>query len=176
MYSATTVLTFIVAIGLMLSIDARLTLFALVPLPLVSLFVGYFGAVIHRRFERIQEQLSEISAMTQETLSGVRVLRAYRQEPFEIERFRLANEEYVRRNRGLIRVQAMYYPSMGFLMGIGALLVLWLGSRGGGGGADDGRRAGRVQRVPHDAVVADDRVRMGHEPAAARYGVVEEDP
>ena len=129
MYSATTVLTFIVAIGLMLSIDARLTLFALVPLPLVSLFVGYFGAVIHRRFERIQEQLSEISAMTQETLSGVRVLRAYRQEPFEIERFRLANEEYVRRNRGLIRVQAMYYPSMGFLMGIGALLVLWLGSR-----------------------------------------------
>ena len=129
MYSATTALTFIVAIGLMLSIDAWLTLFALVPLPLVSVFVAYFGAIIHRRFERIQEQLSEISAMTQETLSGVRVVRAYRQEPFEIERFRLANEEYVRRNSGLIRVQAMYYPSMAFLMGIGALLVLWLGSR-----------------------------------------------
>ncbi len=129
MYSAMTVLTFIVAIGLMLSINARLTLFALVPLPLVSLFVSYFGAIIHRRFERIQEQLSEISAMTQETLSGVRVVRAYRQEPFEIERFRLANEEYVQRNIRLIRVQAMYFPSMGFLMGIGALLVLWLGSR-----------------------------------------------
>ena len=129
MYSATTALTFIVAIGLMLSIDARLTLVALVPLPFVSVFVAYFGAVIHRRFERIQEQLSEISAITQETLSGVRVVRAYGQEPFEIERFRLANEEYVRRNRGLIRVQAMYFPSMGFLMGIGALLVLWLGSR-----------------------------------------------
>jgi ATP-binding cassette subfamily B protein len=129
MYSATTALTFVVATGLMLSIDARLTLFALVPLPLVSVFVAYFGAVIHRRFERIQEQLSEISAMTQETLSGVRVVRAYRQEPAEIERFRLANEEYVRRNKGLIRVQAMYFPSMGFLMGIGALLVLWLGSR-----------------------------------------------
>ena len=129
MYSATTALTFVVAIGLMLSINARLTLFALVPLPLVSVFVAYFGAIIHRRFERIQAQLSDISAMTQETLSGVRVVRAYRQEPFEIERFRLANEEYVRRNRGLIRVQAMYFPSMGFLMGIGALLVLWLGSR-----------------------------------------------
>ena len=129
MYSATTALTFIVAIGLMLSIDARLTLVALVPLPFVSVFVAYFGAVIHRRFERIQEQLSEISAITQETLSGVRVVRAYGQEPFEIERFRIANEEYVRRNRGLIRVQAMYFPSMGFLMGIGALLVLWLGSR-----------------------------------------------
>ena len=129
MYSAMTALTFIVAIGLMLSINARLALFALVPLPFLSVFVGYFGAIIHRRFERIQEQLSEISAMAQETLSGVRVVRAYRQEPFEIERFRLANEEYVERNRGLIRVQAMYFPSMAFLMGIGALLVLWLGSR-----------------------------------------------
>ena len=113
----------------MLSINVRLTLFALVPLPFVSVFVAYFGAIIHRRFERIQAQLSEISAMTQETLSGVRVVRAYRQEPFEIERFRLANEEYVQRNKRLIRVQAMYFPSMGFLMGIGALLVLWLGSR-----------------------------------------------
>ena len=129
MYSATTALTFVVAIGLMLSINVRLTLFALVPLPFVSVFVAYFGAIIHRRFERIQAQLSEISAMTQETLSGVRVVRAYRQEPFEIERFRLANEEYVQRNKRLIRVQAMYFPSMGFLMGIGALLVLWLGSR-----------------------------------------------
>jgi ATP-binding cassette subfamily B multidrug efflux pump len=128
MYSSMTALTFMVAIGLMFSINVRLTLFALVPLPCVSVFVAYFGAIIHRRFERIQEQLSEISAMTQETLSGVRVVRAYRQEPFEIERFRLANEEYVRRNEELIRVQAMYFPSMGFLMGIGALLVLWLGS------------------------------------------------
>jgi ATP-binding cassette subfamily B protein len=129
MYSATTGLMFVVGIALMVSINPRLTLFALVPLPFVSVSVGYFGAVIHRRFERIQEQLSEISAITQETLSGARVVRAYRQEPFEISRFRLANEEYVRRNRGLIRVLGMYQPSMGYLMGIGALLVLWLGSR-----------------------------------------------
>ncbi len=129
MYSATTGLMFIVGIILMVSLNPRLTLFALVPLPFVSISVGYFGAVIHRRFERIQAQLSEISAITQETLSGVRVVRAYRQEPFEIERFRLANEEYVHRNRGLILVLGMYQPSMGFLMGIGALLVLWLGSR-----------------------------------------------
>lgn len=128
MYSTTTVLVFVVAIGLMLSINTRLTLFALVPLPCVSVFVAYFGTIIHRRFARIQEQLSEVSAMTQETLSGVRVVRAYRQEPFEIERFRLANEEYVRRNRALISVQAMYFPSMGLLMGMGGLLVLWLGS------------------------------------------------
>ena len=129
MYSATTVLTFIVGIMLMFSIDTRLTLIALIPLPLISVSVWYFGSVIHRRFERIQEQLSEISAIAQETLSGVRVVRAYGQEAAETIRFRLANEEYVRRNVGLIHVQALFFPVMGLLMGIGALLVLWLGSR-----------------------------------------------
>ena len=130
-------LTFIVAIALMLSIDPRLTLLALVPLPFVSLSVAYFGAAIHRRFERIQEQLSEISAVTQESLAGVRVVRAYRQEPFEIERFRHANEEYVRRNRGADPAAGRFYPSMGLLMGVGALLVLWLGQPRGHCRPDD---------------------------------------
>ena len=129
MYSANTILTCIVAVALMISIDARLTVIALAPLPLVSISVWYFGTIIHRRFEQIQEQLAEISAITQETLAGVRVVRAYGQEAFETERFRRANEEYVRRNRDLIRIEAMYFPTMGFLMGIGALLVIWLGSR-----------------------------------------------
>ncbi len=129
MYTANTSLTFIVAIGLMLSIDARLTLIALIPLPFVSLAVRYFGAAIHRRFERIQEQLSDLSAVTQEALAGVRVVRAYRQEQAELERFRVSNEEFVQRNRKLIRLQGAFYPSMGLLMGVSELLVLWLGSR-----------------------------------------------
>ena len=129
MYTSSTALTFVIAIVLMVSIDPWLTLTALIPLPFVSIMVRYFGAAIHQRFEKIQEQFSDISAVTQESLSGVRVVRAYGQEAAEIERFRLANEEYVRRNKALIRLQGMYYPSMGLLMGIGALLVLWLGSR-----------------------------------------------
>ena len=129
MYAATTALTFVVATAVMISIDPWLTLYSLVPLPFVSISVGVFGNVIHRRFEAVQEQLSEISASTQETLAGVRVVRAYGQEPYEIERFKAANDEYVERNKGLIHIQAMYYPIMSFLMGLGALLVLWLGSR-----------------------------------------------
>jgi ATP-binding cassette, subfamily B, multidrug efflux pump len=129
MYTSTTALTFVVAITMMLSIDARLTLIALLPLPFVSIAVYYFGNQIHRRFLKIQEQLSEISAIAQENLSGVRVVRAYGQEPFEIERFRAANAEYVRRNRGLVAVQGLYFPSMGLLMGVAMLVVLWLGSR-----------------------------------------------
>src|SRR5687767_6263411 len=129
MYTSSTGLTFVIAIALMLSIDTTLTLIALIPLPFVSVAVKYFGEAIHKRFEKIQEQFSDISAVTQESLAGVRVVRAYRQESAEIARFRDANEEYVVRNKALIRLQGAYYPSMGLLMGVGALLVLWLGSR-----------------------------------------------
>ena len=129
MYLSNTVLTFIAVITVMLSLNRRLTLLSLIPLPILSVAVYYFGAVIHRRFDKIQEQLSNISAVTQEALAGVRVVRAYGQEAFETERFRDANEEYVRRNRRLIRVQGAFFPIMGLLMGVGALLVLWLGSQ-----------------------------------------------
>jgi ATP-binding cassette, subfamily B, multidrug efflux pump len=129
MYSANTILVFIVAIILMLSIDARLTLMALLPLPLVTLSVRYFGSAIHKRFEAIQEQLADLSAVVQEALAGVRVVRAYNQESHEIDRFRKANQEYVWRNRVLIRLQGLFYPSMTFFLGLGSLLVLWLGSR-----------------------------------------------
>lgn len=129
MYSANTVIVFVVALVLMASINGWLTLMALLPLPLVSISVYYFGNAIHKRFEKIQAQLSEISAIAQEALAGVRVVRAYTREAHEIERFRRANEEYVRRNRGLIKLQGLYYPSMTLFLGFGALLVLWLGSR-----------------------------------------------
>jgi ATP-binding cassette, subfamily B, multidrug efflux pump len=129
MYSSNTVIVFFVAILIMLSIDVRLTLVALVPLPLVSISVRYFGRAIHQRFEGIQAQLSEVSAVVQENLAGVRVVRAYAQEAHEIERFRMANEEYVRRNRALIRLQGLFYPSMSLFLGGGALLVLWLGGQ-----------------------------------------------
>ena len=128
MYTLSTLLTFVIATTLMLSINARLALLSLIPLSLVSLVVYYFGRVIHRRFETIQAQLSEISAIAQENLSGVRVVRAYGQESFELARFRAANTEYLRRNRRLIVVQGMYFPSMGLLMGVAMVLVLWLGS------------------------------------------------
>jgi ATP-binding cassette, subfamily B, multidrug efflux pump len=129
MYSANTILVFIVAIVLMASIDGWLTLVALLPLPLVTISVKYFGHAIHVRFEAIQAKLSDLSAIVQEALSGVRVVRAYNQEEHELARFRAANEEYVDRNRVLIRLQGLFYPSMTLCLGFGSLLVLWVGSR-----------------------------------------------
>jgi ATP-binding cassette, subfamily B, multidrug efflux pump len=129
MYSANTILVFIVAIILMASIDGMLTLVALAPLPLVTISVKYFGNAIHTRFEAIQAQLADLSAVVQEALAGVRVVRAYNQEPHEMARFKAANDEYVQRNRVLIKLQGLFYPSMTLFLGFGSLLVLWLGSR-----------------------------------------------
>jgi ATP-binding cassette, subfamily B, multidrug efflux pump len=128
MYSANTLLTFVVALTVMVSIDGRLTLLSLIPLPFVSISVKWFGSAIHKRFEQIQAQLSEVSAVAQEALSGVRVVRAYRQEAAELERFRRSNEEYLQRNKRLIALQGFFFPSMAFFLGLGALLVVWLGS------------------------------------------------
>jgi ATP-binding cassette subfamily B protein len=129
MYLSDTILTFVVAVALMISIDWRLTLVALIPLPCVSISVKYFGTVIHRRFEEIQAQLSDLSAVAQEAFAGVRVVRAYRQEADQLERFAQTNGEFVRRNRRLIAVQGFFFPSMTFFLGLGALVIIWYGSR-----------------------------------------------
>ena len=123
MYAANTMLTFVVALTLMMSIDARLTLLSLIPLPFVSISVKYFGSAIHKRFEQIQAQLSEISAVVQEALSGVRVVRAYRQEDASSSDSGARTRSTVRRNRRLIVLQGFFFPSMSFFLGLGALLV-----------------------------------------------------
>jgi ATP-binding cassette subfamily B protein len=129
MYGGSTGVLFVVAVAMMLSLSVKLTLVALAAVPVVSLAVRRFGTAIHARFEGIQAQLSEVSAVTQEALAGVRVVRAYGQEAAELARFRAANDEYVARNRALIGIQGLFFPSLTFLLGIAAMLVLWLGAR-----------------------------------------------
>ena len=129
MYSATTTITFTVALGLMLSISPSLTLYALMPLPIVSVVVKWFGSAIYKRSEKIQEQLADLSAIVQEALAGMRVVRAYRREHIEIERFRVANEEYVSRSRALVQLQGAFHPSLALFLGLSGLVVLWMGSQ-----------------------------------------------
>ncbi len=129
MYMANTGMVFVVSVGLMLSIDPVLTVAALLPLPLVSIAVKRFGSAIYRQSERIQAQLATLSAVVQESLAGVRVVRAYGREAVETARFRRENQEYLERNGALIRLQALFFPSLGFILGLASLLVLWLGAR-----------------------------------------------
>jgi len=127
MQGLNTIVLAVAAVGLMLYLSPLLTLIALLPLPVLSFSVGYFGQRIHHRFEEIQAHFAKISALVQEDLSGVRVVRAYAREDHEIERFARMNREYVGKNRGLIRLWSLFYPAMGFLAGLGAVVVLWLG-------------------------------------------------
>ena len=129
MYTLTTSIVSVVAVSLMLSISPSLTALALLPLPLVSVAVKGFGSAIYRRSERIQQQLAHMSAVAHEALAGVRVVRAYGREAVEMERFRVANQEYVSRSRAVIQLQGLFYPSMALLLGLSAVVVLWLGSR-----------------------------------------------
>src|SRR5215469_10722035 len=129
MYSANTVVFMAAALPFMYRISPRLTFFAFVPLPAASVLVQYFGARIHRRFERIQAMFSEISAKTQENFSGARLIRAFAQEEAEIAAFEEANREYIRRSLLLARLMAMLWPTLELMLGISLMITLLVGGR-----------------------------------------------
>jgi ATP-binding cassette, subfamily B, multidrug efflux pump len=129
MYSANTIVFTAGALAFMLSISPKLTLYAFLPLPLLSIVVQYFGRRIHERFERIQAMFSDISARAQENFSGVRVIRAYVQENAEVEEFEKSNREYIARSLKLVRLMGMLWPTLETMLGLAIVLVLWLGGR-----------------------------------------------
>src|SRR5579863_8193894 len=129
MYSANTIVFTAAALVFMLAISPRLTLYAFLPLPLVSITIQYFGKRIHERFERIQAMFSEISARAQENFSGARVIRAYVQEEPEIAGFETSNREYIARSLKLVRLMGMLWPTLETMLGFAIVLVLWLGGK-----------------------------------------------
>ncbi len=129
MYSANTMVTMILAIVLMARLSPALTLWVLAPVPVVAVVVRYFGRQIHALYEKIQAMLAILSARVQENLTGVRVLRAYSQEPAEIAAFDEPNRQYVNRNIKLIGMWALFMPALQVLIGGTFLLVLWQGGR-----------------------------------------------
>ena len=129
MYSANTLVFTAGALGFMLAISPKLTLYAFLPLPITSIVIQYFGRRIHERFERIQAMFSDISARAQENFSGARVIRAYVQEQAEIAAFESANQEYIRRSLGLVRLMGMLWPTLELMLGAAVVIVLWLGGR-----------------------------------------------
>jgi ATP-binding cassette subfamily B multidrug efflux pump len=129
MYSATTIITVIIATGILLRINWKLTLLAYIPLALVSLSVQKLGRQIHDRFEKIQEQFSAISTRAQENLSGIRVIKAFAREESEVAAFKSLNREYVSRSAALIRLWGIFYPMMSALTGLSSAILLWYGGR-----------------------------------------------
>ena len=127
MYSGTTIVTMVLAIALMVRLSPALTLWVLLPVPIVAIVVRHFGKVIHELYEKIQAALATLSARVQENLSGVRVIRAYAQEEAETRGFDEPNREYVAKNMLLIRTWSLFMPSLQAMIGTTFLIVLWQG-------------------------------------------------
>ncbi|MEK6407834.1 MAG: ABC transporter ATP-binding protein [Acidobacteriota bacterium] len=127
MYSMNTVFAMALLVPLMASISWRLTLLAFLSMPLVAAATHYFSKRIHDRFEKVQEYFGTVSNRAQESLAGVRVIRAYTQERAEMESFKQVNREFVNRNLKLIRLSGIFHPILQLFIGLGFIAVLWYG-------------------------------------------------
>jgi ATP-binding cassette subfamily B protein len=127
MYSMNTVFAMALILPTMARINWRLTLMSFISMPLVAGATHYFSKRIHDRFEKVQEYFGTISNRAQESLAGVRVIRAYAREAGEMESFGRVNREFVNRNLKLIRLSGVFHPILTFFIGLGFIAVLWYG-------------------------------------------------
>jgi ATP-binding cassette subfamily B protein len=129
MYLVDTIFRALIVVPVMVHISPLLSLLALIPLAALPIVMTTFGRAIHKRSEAIQEQFSTLTSHAHENLSGVRIVRAYRQEAAEARQFRKLNEEYTGRNLALARIQGMFHPLLALLGGLGMVAVLYVGGR-----------------------------------------------
>ncbi len=124
-----TIFVFITTLSVMFLIDIKLSLYSLIAIPILPFIVRYLSAMLHSRFKKSQEQYSVLSARTQESIAGIKVIKSFTQEENERSIFSKLNMEYINRNLSLARVRSVFWPSMIFIGGIGTLVVLLVGGR-----------------------------------------------
>jgi ATP-binding cassette, subfamily B, multidrug efflux pump len=129
MYLVNTMVGTIFAITLMVWINPWLTLFSMIPMLALAPVTLLFGELIHRRFEKIQEQYATVSTMVQENLAGVRIVKAYGRERQQADRFSDLSAEYLRLNMQLARVSGVFHPLLGLLSGFAMVIALLIGGR-----------------------------------------------
>ena len=134
------------------------------------------GKALFKSYESIQAAFAALTAKAQETLAGIRVVKAHVEEEGEQRVFRALHDDYTEKNRGMIRIMSAMWPALTLLGGIASAIVLWVGGTAVGPRPDHSGRPGGVPDLPRDAAVADDRVRLGHQSVPARIGVDEPDP
>jgi ATP-binding cassette subfamily B protein len=129
MYLVNTIVMTAFSLVFMIRISPHLTLISLLPFILLPGVALGFGRAIHRRFERIQDHLGQLSTLVQENLAGARIVRAYAQEGAQEREFEELNAGYLEKNMSLARVSALFQPLLGLLAGVGMVIVLWTGGR-----------------------------------------------
>jgi len=114
---------------LLFRISPSLAVLILLPAVVVSLLARRAGRLIHQRFEKIQEQFSWLTTLAQEVVSGIRVVKAYTQEPATARRFEDANQEYVGRSMRLVKLWGAFQPMLALLLGVSLVVLMWFGGR-----------------------------------------------
>jgi ATP-binding cassette subfamily B protein len=127
MYISDTIIKLVVSFGFMIYLSPRLTLYAAIPLFIIPFAVYLIGNRLHARSMKVQEKFSEITANAQENLSGIRVIKAYRQEANEIENFSGLSKVYIKLNMAFVKLQGVFIPSMRLISGLSYLIVFYIG-------------------------------------------------
>jgi ATP-binding cassette subfamily B multidrug efflux pump len=127
MYAINTIVLFLLVVYAMLGVNVRLTIFSLLPLPILVVSIYYVNNIINYRSERIQERLSSLSSFVQENVSGIRVVKSYVREGFINQKFEAESENYKTHSMELVRVQALFYPMMLLLIGLSIILTIYIG-------------------------------------------------
>lgn len=127
MYSTDTSIRLLMVLGLMLSLNVSLTIYALLPLPLLSVLVYKVGKLIHAKFTKIQEKFAQLTTLAQENFSGIRVIKSYVREESEMKRYAEHSKDYLRKNMNLVRTQALIMPILFLITGLSIIIVIWLG-------------------------------------------------
>ncbi|HEY1010481.1 MAG TPA: ABC transporter ATP-binding protein, partial [Daejeonella sp.] len=127
MYTINTLVLFIMIVSFMFSVNAKLALYSLLPLPLLAITIYYVNTMINNRSEKIQEQLSALSSFVQETFSGIRVIKAYVREDDVREKFNTESENYKSQSMALVQVQALFFPLILLLVGLSTIITVYIG-------------------------------------------------
>ena len=127
MYAINMFTLFIMVIGIMLTVNVRLTIFSILPMPVLAFLIFYVNNIINHRSEMIQERLSALSSFVQENFSGIRIIKSYVREGFVRESFARESEDYKTHSMELVRVQAMFYPLMLLLIGLSSIITIYIG-------------------------------------------------
>lgn len=127
MYSINTLTLFIIVISYMVSVAPKLTLYTLLPLPILSFLIYRLSRAIHERSTLVQQMLSKLSTFSQESFSGINVIKSYAIEPNRTVEMASISKESRTKNMSLVQVQAWFFPMMILLIGISNVLVIFIG-------------------------------------------------
>ena len=127
MYSINTITLFVIVISYMVSVAPKLTLYTLLPLPILSFLIYRLSRAIHERSTLVQQMLSKLSTFSQESFSGINVIKSYAIEPNRTVEMASISKESRTKNMSLVQVQAWFFPMMILLIGISNVLVIFIG-------------------------------------------------